>query len=47
MNLMLVVMLVCVVLGLSASHFDRRHYTAVAVVATVMTGLYYFTTRFM
>jgi MFS-type transporter involved in bile tolerance (Atg22 family) len=47
MNLMLAVILVCVAVGLLTPRFQARTYVLIGGVATAMTGLYYFTTRFM
>jgi hypothetical protein len=47
MNLMLAVIVACVVVGLLTPHFHRRTYMLIAGIATTMTGLFYFTTRFM
>lgn len=47
MNLMLAVLVVSVGVGLLAPRFDRSAYLFLALLATVMTALYYFTTRFM
>jgi len=47
MNLMLAVIVVCVAIGLLTPKFHQRTYLLLAGVATTMTGLYYFTTRFM
>ena len=47
MNLMLAVIVVCVGVGLLTPQFHKRTYLLIAGIATTMTGLYYFTTRFM
>jgi MFS-type transporter involved in bile tolerance (Atg22 family) len=47
MNLMLAVIVVCVAVGLLTPRFQSRTYLLVGSIATTMTGLYYFTTRFM
>jgi hypothetical protein len=47
MNLMLAVMVVCVAVGLLTPRFHSRTYLLIAGIATTMTGLFYFTTRFM
>jgi arginine exporter protein ArgO len=47
MNLMLAVILVCVAVGLLTPRFQIRTYMLIGGIATTMTGLYYFTTRFM
>jgi hypothetical protein len=47
MNLMLTVIFVCVALGLLAPKLGRREHLAIVVMATTMTGLYYFVQRFM
>ena len=47
MNLMLAVMVVCVAVGLLTRNFGTRTYLVIGGIATTMTGLYYFTTRFM
>lgn len=47
MNLMLAVLVVCVGFGLLTPRFDRNAYLFTTALAVLMTGLYYFTTRFM
>jgi hypothetical protein len=47
MNLMLAVMVVCVAVGLLSATFTQRTYFVIGGIATLMTGLFYFTTRFM
>ena len=47
MNLMLAVLVASVAVGLITPRFDRAAYLFLALLATVMTALYYFTTRFM
>ena len=47
MNLMLAVIVACVVVGLLTPRFERRTYMLIGGIATTMTGLFYFTTRFM
>jgi hypothetical protein len=47
MNLMLAVLVVSVAVGLLSRRFERSEYLFMAGLATLMTGLYYFTTRFM
>ncbi len=47
MNLMLSAILICVAVGLLSLRFTRRTDLIVAAIATAMTGLYYFTNRFM
>jgi hypothetical protein len=47
MNLMLAVILICVAVGLLTPRFHARTYLLIAGIASTMTGLYYFTTRFM
>ncbi len=47
MNLMLTVIFLCVVLGLVAPRLGKREHLAIVILATVMTGLYLFTRRFM
>jgi hypothetical protein len=47
MNLMLAVLMASVAIGLLTPRFERPVYLLLAVLATVMTALYYFTTRFM
>ncbi len=47
MNLMLLVILVCVAVGLFTQRFQQRTYLLIGGIATTMTGLFYFTTRFM
>ena len=47
MNLMLVVLVVSVGFGLLTPRFERSAYLFTAALAVLMTGLYYFTTRFM
>jgi hypothetical protein len=47
MNLMLVVIMMCVVLGLAAKQFAGRQKLFVASLATVMTTLYFFVARFV
>jgi hypothetical protein len=47
MNLMLAVLVVCVAIGLLSPRFTVRTYWYIAAVATTMTGLFFFTTRFM
>jgi hypothetical protein len=44
---MLAVIVVCVAVGLLTPHFQRRTYMLICGIATTMTGLFYFTTRFM
>jgi hypothetical protein len=47
MNLMLAVIVVFVAVGLLSPRFHQRTYLLLGGVATLMTGLYYFTNRFM
>lgn len=47
MNLMLVVLMLCVILGLLAGPFGRRQQAAITVMATTMTALYFFVARFI
>jgi hypothetical protein len=47
MNLMLTIIFLCVALGLLAPRIGMREQLAVVMMATTMTGLYYFFTRFM
>ena len=47
MNLMLCVLVVSVGVGLFAPRFERKTYVFTAMLATLMTALYFFTTRFM
>ena len=47
MNLMLAVIVVCVAVGLLTARFGSRTYLYIGGIATTMTGLYYFTNRFM
>jgi len=48
MNLMLLVILACVILGLWAPRLGRREQLAIGLVATTMTALYFFfSARFM
>jgi hypothetical protein len=47
MKLMLLVIFACVGFGLLSRRFGGREHLAVAALAVAMTGLYYFTTRFM
>jgi lipopolysaccharide export LptBFGC system permease protein LptF len=48
MNLMLSVMFLCLAVGVLSPRFGRLQQTAIAVIATVMTALYYFRAeRFM
>lgn len=42
MNLMLTVIFLCVAVGLLFPRFGRLQQAAIAVIATVMTALYYF-----
>jgi hypothetical protein len=44
---MLAVLVVAVGVGLLVPRFERSTYLFMAVLATVMTGLYFFSTRFM
>jgi hypothetical protein len=47
-NLMLCVILLCVVIGLSASRFGARQQGAIVLLASAMTALYFFfMNRFM
>jgi hypothetical protein len=47
MNLMLTVIFLCVALGLLAHRLGGREQLVVVVIATTMTGLYFFAQRFM
>jgi hypothetical protein len=47
MNLMLAVILVFLTIGLLTPRFQPRTYVLIGGIASAMTGLYYFTTRFM
>ncbi len=47
MHLMLAVIFLCVGLGLFVRRFGWREQLLVVVMATAMTGLYYFGQRFM
>lgn len=47
MNLMLSVILLFVLVGLLAPRFGKREHAILAALATLMTGLYFFSTRFM
>jgi hypothetical protein len=47
MNLMLTVIFLCVALGLLAPRPGKREYLAIVLLATTMTGLYFFVHRFM
>jgi MFS-type transporter involved in bile tolerance (Atg22 family) len=47
MNLMLAVIVICVAVGLLTPRFQSRTYLVMGGIAITMTGLYYFTTRFM
>jgi hypothetical protein len=47
MNLMLAVMVLCVALGLFARQLGTREQLVIVVIATTMTGLYYFVQRTM
>jgi hypothetical protein len=47
MNLMLVVLLAFVGVGLFTPRFGSRTYLLIGAISTLMTGLFYFTTRFM
>ena len=47
MNLMLAVLVVCVAVGLLVQRWEPRTYWWLGGIVSVMTGLYYFTTRFM
>lgn len=47
MNLMLAVLVVCVAVGLLSAQWTRRTYWYIGGIASAMTGLFYFTTRFM
>ena len=47
MNLMLCVIFLCVAVGLLAHRIGPRERMVVVALASVMTGLYFFTTRFM
>lgn len=47
MNLMLAVLVVSVGVGLFVPRFERPQYVFMALLATLMTALYFFTTRFM
>jgi hypothetical protein len=44
---MLLVIMVCVAVGLLSPRFESRTYLLIAGIATLMTGLYFFTNRFM
>ena len=45
MNIMLAVLMGSVVIGLVASVYGRRQHTAIAVIAVVMTSLYFLLER--
>jgi hypothetical protein len=47
MNLMLSVIFACVGIGLLSRRLGAREQVAIVVLATAMTALYFFTTRFM
>jgi hypothetical protein len=47
MNLMLAVLFVCIALGLAAPRIGAREQLAIVIIAVGMTGLYFFTRRFM
>lgn len=47
MNLMLAVIFLCVALGLFVRRLGVREQLLVVVIATTMTGLYFFAERFM
>ena len=47
MHLMLFVIFVCVALGLMGSRFGARQQVAIVFLASTMTALYFFVTRFM
>lgn len=47
MNLMLFVIFLAVALGLIARRLGLREHLAIVVLATTMTGLYFFARRFM
>jgi hypothetical protein len=46
-HLMLFVIFLCVAVGLLASRFGARQYAAIVFLASTMTALYFFVTRFM
>ncbi|HEX2186839.1 MAG TPA: hypothetical protein VHN78_15180 [Chloroflexota bacterium] len=47
MNLMLYVIFICVTFGLLVRHFSGRQTVAIAVLATVMTAIYFFSGQAM